>query len=274
MDEEDPSRSVVAVNPNLESSLLLVPIALGLCIYIFTFCSQRVKGRLFGQSLYTSIRWKESELRGVQHTHMSLFTLLGFDTFTAIFGIMYMAFVLRDVCQREALGCLIISKMWMAFRRLSLSQHLITALVAVLFLYRPKWASGIRLVGKCLDAPPFILVIVTVRLFPGVIVAVDVFNLLLMVSIAVVCLKQAQTRMAKQRRLLGVLAAVTYVLVCLPNAVLDCLLLKSHDYLPLAFDVFCITNFYFVLDALLFYLVLKINVEEEEPQYEAAIREV
>ncbi|KAJ0055512.1 hypothetical protein NL108_003918 [Boleophthalmus pectinirostris] len=212
---------------------------------------------------------KKKEIYVESKTHLSLFALLLLDAFTAIFGITAMILLLTQNSDQE-LTLLIIENIWLAFRWLSLSQHLITSLVSILFLSHPNWGFSLRTIGKSLDAVPFILVMVAFRISRSVLIGVDIFNFLMIVAIVVSWMLNVPTEVAKQRKHFGLLAVSLYLLVCLPNTVLNCLVLQSGEYLPLTLDVLYATNFYFIMNSGLFYLGLKIK--EEEQEYEGAIR--
>lgn len=265
---EKPSNFIMA-RPGLMGALLLGPFALALLCYTWAFCSQSHKLGSFREFLCLTLKRRERELRGTQNIYFSAFSLLLFDGFTFIFGLVWFILVF---CTRVQVVQLIFFFLWLAFRFLSVCQHLITALISILFAYHPSWGHGLRSISKGLNLVPFILIVLSFRVHDNIVIGVDVYNFLLMVGIVVSCCRSTSSPMAKQRQPIGVLALSMYFLVCLPNAVLNCLLAASDYYLTHALYVLLITNFYIVMSALLFCLVLKMEEDDRrEPEYECAI---
>lgn len=271
-EELDGSYSFVTSNLSLLGVLLFGPLALALLGYIWAFCSQRHKLPKFREFLVLSLKRRHKDLHGAQNVYYSAFALLLFDGFTIITGLVWGILVF---CQNSGLVCLIFCVMWFGFRLCSVFQHLITALISVLFVSRPKYAQGLRTLSEVLDVVPFILVILGFRISEHIFIGVDIYNLLVMVAIVVSCCISATSPMAQQRKPIGLLAAIMFVTVVLPNAIINILMLTSDDYHPQAFDILLFTNFYIAMDAVLFYLVLKIDEDDQsDTQYECAIRSV
>lgn len=262
--------SLTLTHPGLWGSLLFGPFALALLCYIWAFCSQSQSRRAFGEFIVLSLKRRGKDLRGAQNTYNSAFALLLFDGFTVICGLVW---GIMMFCDSIELVWLIFLNIWRAFRFLSVCQHLITALISVIFLYHPTWGGGLHSVSKVLYVVPFILVILSFRINDAILIGVDVYNLLLMLVIVVFSCYPSSSSMAKQRKPFLLLSVAMFFLICLPNAVMNCLVATSDDYVLLSSDVLLITNFYIVMDGLMFYLVLRIKEEDRsENQYECAIR--
>lgn len=246
-------------NPSVSSPLLYGSVALALVSYIWAFCSQRHKLHCFWQFLILCLKGQEKEQRGAQNTYFPAFVLLLLDGCAAIIGLAWSIMVFSP---RGWMRCLLVAIIWLAFRSLSVCQHFNTALISVLFVSCPQQEQGLHKVSIILTLVPFVLVILSFRFLDGIFILLDVYCLLITVAIVVSCRLPTTSSMAQQRKTFTLLAAAMFLMICFPNAVLNCLLISSNHYLPQAVIVL-ITNIYIMMNAGLFYLVLKIKEEDQ-----------
>lgn len=264
------NESLVFSHISLVYVLLFGCFAIALLCYIWAFCSQSHKLPAFKNFLYLSCVRRTRELRGAQNIYYSAFSLLLFDGFTIIFGLVWGILLL---CNTVELAFVIFFNIWLAFRHFSQCQHLITALISIVFAYHPSWGDGLRDASKVLNLVPFILIILSFKVHEGILIGVDVTNFLLVVGIVVSLCLSSSSPIANQRTPFGLLSVSFYLVICVPSAVINCLITHSDDNFVLAANVLLFTNFYVIMSALLFRLVLKMEDgnQSDNPQYECAI---
>lgn len=253
---QDKVQPIIFTNPMALVALLLFgSFIVALLCYIWAFCSQRHKLPAFKDFLHLFYWRRTRELRGAQHIYYTAFFLLLFDGLTLIFGII---FGILMFCGQFDWFFQIFCTIWIDFRTLSQSQHLITALVSILFAYNPLWRGGLLDASKALNLLPILLIILSLKIHDRIIIGVDVYNFFLVVGIIVTWCRSSNSPIANQRMAFGLMSVLFYI-ICLPMAVLNCLIAHSDHYLPLAVDVLFFTNFYIVMNPLLFRLVLKME---------------
>lgn len=267
-EEEDPL-PIAFSHPFLVGSLLFGCLTVAFLCYIWAFCSQRRSLPAFKDFLYLTCMRRTSELRGPQNIYYAAFSLLLFDGLTLIFALVWGALMFVGDTN---LVFLIFFNIWLAFRCLSQCQHLITAFVSILFAYHPTWKDGLRAASKILNVVPFIFTVLSFKINDGLLIGVDVYNFLLAVGIVVSWCLSSSSPIANQRTAFGLLSVAFYLMVSLPNAVANCLV--TLDHVIVATDIMLFTNFYMIMSALLFRLVLKLDDgnQSDSPQYECAIR--
>lgn len=267
---EDESSSIAFSHPILVGVLLFGCFIIALLCYIWAFCSQSHKLPAFKDFLYLSCMRRTSELRGAQNIYYAAFSLLLFDGFTLIFGLVWGILMF---CGNVNVAFLIFVNIWLAFRFFSQCQHLITALISILFAYHPSWRDGLRGASKVLNLVPFILIILSFKIHDGILIGVDVFNFFLVVGIVVSWCLSTSSPIAHQRTPFGLMSVLFYLIICLPTAVINCMVTHSDHHLVLAVDVLLFTNFYMIMSALLFRMVLKLEDgnQSDNHQYECAI---
>lgn len=266
-DTDEPYSSILS-NPGLVGLLLFGFFAAALLCYIWAFFSQSHKLPAFRRFLILSCLRRTSELRGPQNIYHAAFTLLLCDGFTVILGLFWgILLFLGEV----GLTYLTFFNIWYGFRFLSQCQHLITALISIIFVCHPERGDILHTMSEVLDLIPVILVILSFKIDGSILIGVDIYNLLLVLGILVSCCKTTASPMANQGKLIVLLSVSFFLLVCLPNMVLRLLLVDSDRYLVLAVSVLLITNFYVIMSAQLFRLVLKVEDKSDNSRSGCAV---
>ena len=139
---------------------------------------------------------------------------------------------------------------------------MITALVSIVFC-QSQCGGSLLVASKVLVVVPVILVVLSYKINNHILIGLDIYNLFLVLWIPVSCCQATSPAMAKQRRPIVLLSLSFYLFACVPNMVLRCLLVYSDQYIVPAVTVLLITNFYIILSALLFRLVLKMEEDDQ-----------
>lgn len=257
-------------NSTVQSLVLLGYLLLGLLSYTWAFYSQRHKLSRFKESLILSLTCKDSQLRGVQNTYGCLLALVSMDVLNAVSAVAVAAFLLNNNC---LFGCVIFSHIWFVSRGTALLLHSITALVSILFLCHPDWGFTLRCIAKLLLLIAYISVPFYFFYYYIILMAVSVYDFVLMVAIVGNIWALLSPKAAAQRRSITLVAVVTCLFICLPNFILDCLVFESlnkrqidFNYIKISSTIFHLTNFHLFLDGLLCYFVLKLSADDEQAE--------
>lgn len=256
-DDSEPFSPILS-NPGLVGLLLFGSFAAALLCYIWAFVSQSHKLPAFGNFLALSCLRRTSELRGEQNLYHAAYMLLLLDGATVSLGLAWGVLLFRG---QVGVTYLVLFNLWYGFRFLSQCLHIIMAFVAVVFC-QSRCGDALLIASKVLVVVPVILVVLSFRINNHILIGLDIYNFLLVLWIPVSCCQATSPAMSKQRRPIVLLSLSFYLFACVPNMVLRCLLVYSDQYIVPAVTVLLITNFYVILSALLFRLVLKVEDDQ------------
>ncbi|KAL4007245.1 hypothetical protein ACER0C_001097 [Sarotherodon galilaeus] len=264
----------VMVNTNLAAGLLLFTSLLGLVTYIGALWYQRGALSLLKNSFITSFSCEHMNLKGAQNTHVSLFVLIFIDVLNVIGAMTYGSQLAAATCPGNP--CLYTENLWMASRRYLVMIHLLTALISLLYLYRPHLGAKLRCVFSVVS------LLICVLHYSSVLYTIEAEYLLeilicgLAVAIVSTAILSSAATGGKIVKIgITVISMITFFAVYFPSFVLRYLVYSRStsgkpvaDYYTIYLNVYYFTNFNVFLDGLLFCLILKLSdgEKEDEPQ--------
>ncbi|XP_039465995.1 uncharacterized protein LOC120439259 [Oreochromis aureus] len=261
------TRSGVVGNLKLQAGILLSTSLLGLVTYIGAFWYQRGALSLLKNSFITSFSCEHMNLKGVQNTHVSLFVLLFIDVLNVIGAMTFGSHLAAATCSGNP--CLYTQILWMASRRYLVMIHLLTALISLLYLYRPHLGAKLRCVFSVVS------LLICVLHYSSVLYTIEAEYLLeilicgLAVAIVSTAILSSPATGGKIVKIgITVISMVTFFAVYFPSFVLRYLFYSrlTADYNTIYANVYYFTNFNVFLDGLLFCLILKLSDGEKEDE--------
>ncbi len=272
---ESPIRmaSGVTENPLLEAGLLLGYLLLGLVSFLWAFFSQRSRLNVFGESIALIMSFQQGSLVGVQNVHYTLLSLLFMNVLNAITAIILAVSLINayDV----SLNIVIVTIVWFLSKNFGLIFHLQTALVSVLHLSYPQWGAKLRIVTTVVSL--VIIVIIPIYIFFSRVATFLLAAVMFVLALAIIgkCISATVSpSVAIWKKWIVFVSMFTLFVICLPNFVLQCLLISAVDetelnkYANVYMNVLFGTNIQLFLDGLLCFFILKLPSEEERQQQE------
>lgn len=214
-----------------------------------------------------------SSLKGVQNIHCGLFALLLIDGMNAIAAIV-LATGFVGSTSISGLTHATTFFVWFMFRCKGLILHVLNALLCLLFLCHPQ--SGAKLywlytivTGLVIGIIPFYLYFMRMTIF-----VLEALTIGLALAIIAKCtVSSVPPTAATMKKLIVLVAMLTFLIVFTPSFILDCLMFSAakhgeviDQYLTIYMNVLLCTNLQLLLDGLLCYFILKLPSEEEEQQ--------
>ncbi|XP_042072531.1 uncharacterized protein LOC121813088 [Haplochromis burtoni] len=262
----------VVVNTNLAAGILLSTSLLGLVTYIGAFWFQRGALSLLKNSFIMSFSCEHMNLRGAQNTHISLFVLLFIDVLNVIGAMTFGSQLAAATCSGNP--CVYTEYLWMFSRRYLVMIHLLTALISLLYLYRPHLGATLRCVFSVVS------LLICVLHYSSVLYTIEADYLLeiLICGLAVAIVSTAILSFAATggkivKIGITVISMVTFFAVYFPSFVLRYLVYSrptsgqpGADYNTIFVNVYYFTNFNVFLDGLLCCLILKFSDGEKEDE--------
>lgn len=264
----------VAGDPNLAAGLLLGYFFIGLASYFWAFWSQYSRLTVFKEAISLSCSGEPGSLRGVRMIYNVIPSLVFIDIVNAITAII-LAVELIGSCQ-SAFTCAYVIIAWFLSRWFGLIIHLLNALLCLLVLCHPQWGAKMRIVYSAVVLLMTAFCPFYIYRSQAAIIGLGAITIGLALAIIAKCTKStASPSAAASKKLIVLLAVLTFVIVFAPTFILECLVMNAINHGELAdkyatiyVNVLFFTNCQLVMNGLLCYAILKLPPEEEEMQQE------